>query len=817
MDALLQLKQVKGSINVFLNPLIIGFRRLLFILILCYVPSLSIAKQQTSSRTITVSISPSELYAGQDLSLSFHIDNADSVYYFGLELAYESNMLSFKTGTAGSLMGSNALEVANNLSPDTLGASVSRTNGTSFGNGVLLQLTFHIPNNAAPGPLEFKLSSLDLRDSTGNSLPVQYTSTIDTSITASITNARLTFDSDSVYFTHSLTIKSETLSRSITDNTGAGSGIKAWIGVSKNNTDPSSWNDTSWVTATYSNDDGSYDVYQVSVGEALSPGTYYIASRFQLNNQAYVYGGYSTSGGGIWKADSNRSGLLVILPYRTQLVAWNFDDDNLIADKGIKANRQDTLRLIGAQTEGWITGAEGDAFNTSGWDDSTQDEYYEIHLSTAYYKNIRLFSKQSGSNSGPRDFTVEYSTDNSSWKTINNGSITVDGNWTSGVLSGLKLPADASNQQDLYIRWRKTSEIQVAGNTGISSRGTSHIDDIIITGVDSNPATLTVWPGDTNNDGIVDQTDVLPLGNNWMLSGPPRPASTAGWKGEKSTGWRPGNVTYADADGNGTVNEADLFPVGKYFNKSHTINRLNVKSQRSLTYQDWPDLQPGDKVLITIMVKKQIAIKGISFNYNLENTEGKRMNIPAPDIGSWAQKWIRHHQMMKFNHSGNNGSAIAWVYEGQALPVNTKKLFSFTITIRDQNFKNARLEIHKLAVLGDHIHLLSPDSMAISVKIDHPLSIDEHNHIIRHTRLDANYPNPFNPTTNIRYKLARKEKVKVIIYDLLGRQVERLVNKVQSPGKYTITWDAGKYASGIYFYRLQTKDYVKTRKMMLIK
>ena len=752
------------------------------------------------------------------MTLTFHIDDADSVYYFGLELAYDSDVLSFKSCSASTLMGSNALEVADNLSQDTLGASVSRTSGSATGSGVLLQLTFHIPGDAAPGPLEFSLGTLDLRDSTGNSIPVQYTARIDTSITASITDARLTFDHDSVTFTHPLIVSSETLSRGVTDHTGAGSGIKSWIGINRNNTDPSTWNDTSWVSATYHKDDGDYDVYQASVGKTLSPGTYYIASRFRLNDQQYVYGGYGTSGGRIWNAGSSRSGVLVILPYRTQLVAWNFDDDNLTADKGIKANKQDSLTIIGAHSEGWITGVSGDAFNTSGWDDSTKEEYYEIHLSTTHYQNLQLYSKQSGSSSGPRDFAVEYSTNNSNWNTIPNGTITVDGNWSNGVIAGLSLPAAASNQPDLYIRWRKISETRISGEYGISRVGTNHMDDIVVTGVDSNPSTLTVWPGDTNNDGIVDQTDVLSLGDNWMLSGPPRSQTAASWKGDKATGWRPGDVTYADADGNGVINEADLFPLGKYFNKSHaSLPKINGNSQQVITFQDWPDVQSGDKLMITVTSRKPIRIKGVSFRYSWRSVDSNSYSKNGVSAGNWAQNWMKHHEMLTFSQADTSVTSKAWVHKGETAGIKTTNLFSFEITVNDESFKNARLEIQKLAVLGDHIRLLPPDSITIAVKIDHPLSIDENNGIIRHTRLDANYPNPFNPTTNIRYTLARKEKVTVIIYNLLGRQVERLVNKVQSPGRYTITWDAGKFASGVYLYRLQTKDYVKTRKMMLIK
>jgi photosystem II stability/assembly factor-like uncharacterized protein len=88
--------------------------------------------------------------------------------------------------------------------------------------------------------------------------------------------------------------------------------------------------------------------------------------------------------------------------------------------------------------------------------------------------------------------------------------------------------------------------------------------------------------------------------------------------------------------------------------------------------------------------------------------------------------------------------------------------------------------------------------------------------------LSQNYPNPFNPVTKIKYDIppskgARGMMVKLIIYDILGREIETLVNESKKPGSYEVNWDGSRYASGVYFYRLITDDYVETKKMVLIK
>ena len=89
-------------------------------------------------------------------------------------------------------------------------------------------------------------------------------------------------------------------------------------------------------------------------------------------------------------------------------------------------------------------------------------------------------------------------------------------------------------------------------------------------------------------------------------------------------------------------------------------------------------------------------------------------------------------------------------------------------------------------------------------------------------RLFQNYPNPFNPATKIKFDIppskgARGMNVKLVIFDVLGREITTLVNEQLSPGTYKVQWDASSYPSGVYFYKLVTNDYSETRKMVLIK
>jgi len=83
--------------------------------------------------------------------------------------------------------------------------------------------------------------------------------------------------------------------------------------------------------------------------------------------------------------------------------------------------------------------------------------------------------------------------------------------------------------------------------------------------------------------------------------------------------------------------------------------------------------------------------------------------------------------------------------------------------------------------------------------------------------LQQNYPNPFNPSTEISFDLPSSESVKLIIYDIGGKEVERVVDERLQPGSYSVTWDAHSYPSGVYFYKLHVGDYIEAKKMILLK
>jgi hypothetical protein len=81
----------------------------------------------------------------------------------------------------------------------------------------------------------------------------------------------------------------------------------------------------------------------------------------------------------------------------------------------------------------------------------------------------------------------------------------------------------------------------------------------------------------------------------------------------------------------------------------------------------------------------------------------------------------------------------------------------------------------------------------------------------------SNYPNPFNPSTTIKYSIPQALHVKLVVYDVTGREVKTLVNEIKAAGSYDVVFNAGRYASGVYYYKIEAGDYKNIQKMVLVK
>ena len=140
-------------------------------------------------------------------------------------------------------------------------------------------------------------------------------------------------------------------------------------------------------------------------------------------------------------------------------------------------------------------------------------------------------------------------------------------------------------------------------------------------------------------------------------------------------------------------------------------------------------------------------------------------------------------------------------------PGDTQTIIIAQMIARGSNNLNS---ITLLKGLSDYVQNFYNSGFVIGVE---PISST----VPKSFRLHQNYPNPFNPKTKIKIEIAKWGDVKLIVYDILGREVAKLVNEKLKPGTYEVTFDGSNYASGVYFYKLISDDFSEIKKMLLIK
>jgi len=176
----------------------------------------------------------------------------------------------------------------------------------------------------------------------------------------------------------------------------------------------------------------------------------------------------------------------------------------------------------------------------------------------------------------------------------------------------------------------------------------------------------------------------------------------------------------------------------------------------------------------------------------------------------------------KYWFSGDPVTDYGWIYKPTSDIRDMVTTGSFTLK------KNEPMDIIVAYVVGQGTDALNSIDRAREItqyvhdeydrNFSTIVSVDnEHKEVVNEFSLSQNYPNPFNPTSKIKYQIAKLGKVELKVYDILGREITTLVNDIKAPGIYEVTFNASQLASGVYFYRLISSDFVQTKKMMVIK
>jgi len=486
----------------------------------------------------------------------------------------------------------------------------------------------------------------------------------------------------------------------------------------------------------------------------------------------------------------------------------------LLPSLSIPQNDDATIVTVGADEPEFAAGASGRAVSASGWDgfDELNPKYWLVTISTENLESILLSSKHSGTSSSPRDFQLQVSLDNASWTDVGS-PIVITGDFDEDQLDQIQLPSFVENQPEVFIRWLHTSDIRVDGDPGIGSTGSNRIDDIQITGVNPNAERIEVWPGDTNDDTFVDETDVLSLTAYWASQGPEPIYSLRNWEERAVEAWIPIEATYADANGDGIVNQNDLLPIGLNYGES----RVGTKQRSelvlsSLTVQN---LNAGEEFDMYLVTDEEILLSGLSFRIGINGISESHWQLQSIKVGSWGEAWSDDNSLIEFIREEGSGMSAAIAHRGFTQPNTGKSLIKLTIRAVSDWMVSPEVVLERASIVSGR-EVYATEDIFLSFD-DSDTVVEPGPTIPERTELLANYPNPFNPSTTIQYRLSSDSNVKIDVFNSVGRKVATILDQQQQAGEYDITFNADNFSSGIYFYRLQTSDYVRTRSMVLIK
>ncbi|RPI13404.1 MAG: T9SS C-terminal target domain-containing protein [Ignavibacteriae bacterium] len=276
-----------------------------------------------------------------------------------------------------------------------------------------------------------------------------------------------------------------------------------------------------------------------------------------------------------------------------------------------------------------------------------------------------------------------------------------------------------------------------------------------------------------------------------------------------------------------TVNGGTTWTIKQFsFNKLNKIYFIDANTGFTV------GIKPGNAIWKTTNGGQSWNEKHVGFAY-----EPKDIYFINSYLGIAAG---RHGLVLRTNNGGNN-----WV---QDISGTTNDLYGVSMTsdntnillcnikgyivglegiiLKNNNVPTLSCGTHKVYICHNG-NTLCVDTHAVSAHLEHGDFLGQcgnenqnqypTNLTINNFKLYANYPNPFNPTTKIKFDLPYDANTKLIIYDVLGVEVARLADCDLPAGQHEYEWNAANYASGVYYYKVETGGFKEIRKMILVK
>ena len=255
-------------------------------------------------------------------------------------------------------------------------------------------------------------------------------------------------------------------------------------------------------------------------------------------------------------------------------------------------------------------------------------------------------------------------------------------------------------------------------------------------------------------------------------------------------------------DKNGTRNDIGIFG-GPYADTSMFVSaniRLRIGSVSGT---------PGDTVTIPIIASGILGMSGMQLMIEFDSQRLQLLNVhTTASTRSFSMVQKNIGQSIVTVEMNGSGSVV----------IDSAAVMELTMLVLPQATGSAFVKFQNVYVMSGVAQMISVQNAENGIVDLTPLSMrGEGVSVPEAFSLAQNYPNPFNPTTTIEYQLSVNTRVTLKVYNILGQEVATLVDGEQKAGYYNMRWDATRFASGVYIYRIATKDFVRTKKMLLLK
>lgn len=338
-----------------------------------------------------------------------------------------------------------------------------------------------------------------------------------------------------------------------------------------------------------------------------------------------------------------------------------------------------------------------------------------------------------------------------------------------------------------------------------------------------------VWPGDTNNDGVVNEADVLPIGQFFNRNGYERPDRSNRWIKQLAVPWdRAVMVTYADANGDGVVNQADVQPIGLNWKRAHeatlpksVVRRPDIVRQNStpatLSFKVGQQDSNSQRWWFELDISEVQDLFGISFEVNYPAAGFVKAELVKPGALMGDPLFLYHDDPRQgklgigMSRRGDEGGVIG-----------SGTIVRILFDVETSEVENL---LQQLSLTNISANDSGGDEIVVEAgKPQNVTSIEEpgFGQIPAAFQLYQNAPNPFNPSTRISYDLSESNAVTVEIFDALGRRIRTLVDAQQTAGRHSVVWNGRddhnmQVPSGVYVFRIQAGPHAESRKMLLVK